>query len=282
MKPMSWSALALLPLMLPPGTAAPLWGPAAQETAPKPTDPKDAAFAEEFDKLVESFDKAQEAFFAKVRELYAAVDKEGLSAGEKQKAQEAAEAIWAEAPNGTFLPQFEELAKKAKGRPAALKSWLKVIELSQGPVAQVKVEQAVNVLLADHIESEELAALGPLVSHWSSTPEFHAKVMNTLREKSKHAKVKAAATLSLAQALAQKDAAKAKVFYQELMSTYATLEAGWGGTYGDVAGRALYEMEHLQIGMVAPDFESVDETGAKFKVSDYRGKVVVLDFWGYW
>ncbi|NUP95913.1 MAG: redoxin domain-containing protein [Planctomycetaceae bacterium] len=66
------------------------------------------------------------------------------------------------------------------------------------------------------------------------------------------------------------------------MSTYATLEAGWGGTYGDVAGRALYEMEHLQIGMVAPDFESVDETGAKFKVSDYRGKVVVLDFWGYW
>jgi hypothetical protein len=281
MKPMPWSALALLPLMLPPGTAAPLVGTASQEAAPKPAQVQDE-LAPEFDKLVESFDQAQEAFYAKVRELYAAADKEGLSPADKAKAQAAAEAIWSEAPNTTFLPQFEELAKKAKGKPTALKSWLKVIELAQGPMSQMKVEQAVNVLLADHIESEELSALGQLVSHWSSTPEFHSKVMNSLREKSKHPKVKAAATLSLAQGLAQKDAAKAKALYQELMSTYAKLEAGWGGTFGDVAERALFEMEHLQIGMVAPDFESVDETGAKFKVSDYRGKVVVLDFWGYW
>jgi cytochrome oxidase Cu insertion factor (SCO1/SenC/PrrC family) len=32
----------------------------------------------------------------------------------------------------------------------------------------------------------------------------------------------------------------------------------------------------------APDFEAVDENGVKFKLSDYRGKVVVLDFWGFW
>jgi peroxiredoxin len=34
--------------------------------------------------------------------------------------------------------------------------------------------------------------------------------------------------------------------------------------------------------MVAPEFEASDENGVKFKVSDYRGKVVVLDFWGFW
>jgi peroxiredoxin len=34
--------------------------------------------------------------------------------------------------------------------------------------------------------------------------------------------------------------------------------------------------------MVAPDFEASDENDVKFKVSDYRGKVVVLDFWGFW
>ena len=44
----------------------------------------------------------------------------------------------------------------------------------------------------------------------------------------------------------------------------------------------LFEIEHLQIGMVAPDFEAQDETGASFKLSDYKGKVVVLDFWGFW
>ena len=38
----------------------------------------------------------------------------------------------------------------------------------------------------------------------------------------------------------------------------------------------------LQIGKVAPDIVGEDIDGVKFKLSDYRGKVVVLDFWGDW
>jgi hypothetical protein len=37
-----------------------------------------------------------------------------------------------------------------------------------------------------------------------------------------------------------------------------------------------------QIGTVAPDIEGEDLDGNRFKLSDYRGKVVVLDFWGHW
>jgi hypothetical protein len=33
---------------------------------------------------------------------------------------------------------------------------------------------------------------------------------------------------------------------------------------------------------VAPEIEGIDMDGQKFKLSDYRGKVVVLDFWGNW
>ncbi|NRA94904.1 MAG: hypothetical protein HRU14_01700 [Planctomycetes bacterium] len=40
--------------------------------------------------------------------------------------------------------------------------------------------------------------------------------------------------------------------------------------------------ERLQIGMVAPDIEGKDFDDVSFKLSDYRGKVVVLDFWGDW
>jgi thiol-disulfide isomerase/thioredoxin len=36
------------------------------------------------------------------------------------------------------------------------------------------------------------------------------------------------------------------------------------------------------IGNLAPDIEGVDLDGERFKLSDYRGKVVVLDFWGDW
>jgi hypothetical protein len=52
-----------------------------------------------------------------------------------------------------------------------------------------------------------------------------------------------------------------------------------------VAARAeapKFEKTRLQIGMVAPDIEGVDLEGVPFKLSDYRGRVVVLDFWGDW
>ena len=48
------------------------------------------------------------------------------------------------------------------------------------------------------------------------------------------------------------------------------------------ARRGLFELENLQVGMVAPDIEGEDLNGVAFKLSDYRGKVVVLDFWGNW
>jgi len=37
-----------------------------------------------------------------------------------------------------------------------------------------------------------------------------------------------------------------------------------------------------QIGTIAPEIEGEDLDGKRFKLSDYRGKVVVLDFWGHW
>ncbi len=45
---------------------------------------------------------------------------------------------------------------------------------------------------------------------------------------------------------------------------------------------AKFEAERLQIGMEVPDIEGEDVDGVKFKLSDYRGKVIVLDFWGDW
>ena len=45
---------------------------------------------------------------------------------------------------------------------------------------------------------------------------------------------------------------------------------------------ALFEAKHLQVGKVAPDFSAVDQDGKPFKLSNYRGKVVVVDFWGFW
>ncbi len=40
--------------------------------------------------------------------------------------------------------------------------------------------------------------------------------------------------------------------------------------------------ESFAIGMVAPDIEGIDLDGTAFKLSDYAGKVVFVDFWGDW
>lgn len=48
------------------------------------------------------------------------------------------------------------------------------------------------------------------------------------------------------------------------------------------SARSVFKLERLQVGMVAPDIRGKDLDGNPFKLSDYRGKVVVIDFWGDW
>jgi hypothetical protein len=50
----------------------------------------------------------------------------------------------------------------------------------------------------------------------------------------------------------------------------------------DLFAAPRFEKENLQIGMVCPDIVGEDVDGVPFKLSDYRGKVVVIDFWGFW
>jgi hypothetical protein len=54
---------------------------------------------------------------------------------------------------------------------------------------------------------------------------------------------------------------------------------GSGGTVGETSGVALFQIRNLSVGRVAPEIEGEDQDGKRFKLSDYRGKVVLLDFW---
>lgn len=40
--------------------------------------------------------------------------------------------------------------------------------------------------------------------------------------------------------------------------------------------------EGLEVGNLAPEITGTDLDGQTFSLSDYRGKVVMLDFWGHW
>jgi thiol-disulfide isomerase/thioredoxin len=53
-------------------------------------------------------------------------------------------------------------------------------------------------------------------------------------------------------------------------------------TLGEEAKQELYELKFLRVGKTAPDVEGDAVEGAKFKLSDHRGKVVLVNFWASW
>jgi hypothetical protein len=60
---------------------------------------------------------------------------------------------------------------------------------------------------------------------------------------------------------------------------YGTVQLPEGGTVGERAAAELFEVRHLCVGATAPEIEGVDQHGVRFELGDYRGKVVLLDFW---
>ncbi len=70
-----------------------------------------------------------------------------------------------------------------------------------------------------------------------------------------------------------------EAFYERAAREYGDVRMPNGGTIGKKARAALFEIRHLVVGKEAPDIEGVDQDGREFKLSDYRGKVVLLDFW---
>ncbi|MCX8239877.1 MAG: hypothetical protein OSB05_13740 [Akkermansiaceae bacterium] len=46
--------------------------------------------------------------------------------------------------------------------------------------------------------------------------------------------------------------------------------------------KMLFKVTHLVVGCEAPEIAGVDHDGDKFRLSEYRGKVVLLPFWGFW
>ena len=121
------------------------------------------------------------------------------------------------------------------------------------------------------------------------------KLLRAVAAKGGSEQAKACATLALGQFLrAQSEDAglkpaerarirsEAEKMLQAVQKQYANVEIPFYGKAGDKARRELFELQHLTVGAQVPDIQGVDLDGKAFKLSDYRGKVVFLDFWAHW
>jgi hypothetical protein len=73
--------------------------------------------------------------------------------------------------------------------------------------------------------------------------------------------------------------AEAEALLERATRDHGDVKVPDGETVAEKAEPELFGIRHLVVGKVAPDIEGVDQDGVRFKLSDYRGKVVLLDFW---
>ena len=67
--------------------------------------------------------------------------------------------------------------------------------------------------------------------------------------------------------------------FEQAALKYGDVKLPFGGTVGENANMELFAIRHLAVGKEAAEIEGPDQNGVRFKLSDYRGKVVLLYFW---
>jgi hypothetical protein len=211
-----------------------------------------------------------------------------------------------------------ELARKHPKDPVAVDALSWIIGGGLGWLgADAEIEAAFDLLRKDYITSDKLQRIcffAYIYDGASTKPELFLRTAvkkNPHREVQAHAYYYLARILRSQAALAKRlpnsaqtkkwlevlnaDVVKrikasdpnkllkeAEELFERVISKYDDVKTTSGRTFGEVAKAALFEMRHLVVGKVAPEIEGEDIDGKRFKLSDYRGKVVVLDFWGHW
>lgn len=179
-------------------------------------------------------------------------------------------------PTKEFVATAQELAQEHAGKDAAV-PFLGFI-LKNASRERNAVKWAVKTLASDHAESKAIGDIVdylPKVARMAGRPA--ASLLNDIADNHGDNTVRAKALLARARQSAEADRTAAAVADLEQVQKL-TKDAD----LLDEAKEALVETQKLAVGSVAPEIEGIDIDGVKFKLSDYRGKVVLLDFWGFW
>lgn len=235
----------------------------------------DAAMRAEVEALSKGYESALEAFF------------QPLTDAKTEEERAKVRLDWTRHPLQEWLPKAQVLAERAKGTEAAIPVllWILTHAGETGEPPKELIEGVVKSLLEDHIQSPSLEEAPAAIRNqctWVLGTSATEKLLAKIAAGSPHSAVRAAALYHAGAvvlddaASTEEDRARATALLQRVMDEYnATSWARQASGY-------LHGTQSLHAGQAAPDFEATDVEGAKFSLSDYRGKVVVVKFWGFW
>ena len=214
-----------------------------------------------------------------------------------------------------FAERILALAEEHAADPSTVDMYVWILRAQGKPDLELLRRKAVEKLLEKHLNHESvreaLEVLNPATSPAAMT------LLRALSEKAEDKHTRVVATFQLAQALrnqvdissqlktipAEREAFVAEQIGADFIAAMkavdpkalaaeaeAALEktielAGDQEPSASIAAAAknqLFAIRNLAIGATAPEIEGKDLDGNDIKLSDFRGRVVVLDFWGHW
>jgi thiol-disulfide isomerase/thioredoxin len=160
------------------------------------------------------------------------------------------------------------------------------------------VAEALDLLARHHAGSKQI---GELCLGLTTGPEVTDKMVELIRavaDKNPHQAAQGLATLALARVLfarsgakdlgvkereqLQAESEKLALLVTEKFARVQVSAEGRGRTAGDEARGLLFEVRHLAVGKTVPEIDGQDLAGKKLRLSDHRGKAVLLNFWASW
>ena len=236
------------------------WTPAAQPESTK-TPTKAGAPQAQYQALVDDYEKARKDFF---------------DAYGKASEQERQKLVYPQPEK--FSDRFMTLATEHPNDPAALDALVWVATNCRN---QKEQEPALHLLERNHLKNPKLADV-PMSLIYSESAKVEEFLRALLKESPHHA-VKGNAAYSLAFYLNRKNRNPKEVekIFEEVVAHYSDVK-GYRTSLADMATSQLFEIRNLKIGQEAPDVTGETVDGKELKLSSYRGKVVVIDFWGDW
>lgn len=233
--------------------------------------------AEEFARLRRQLGDAQRQAIKAYQDEVAKIEAADQRAGTKTPVPE----FSMRAVTDRFLAQFRAAAERHRGSDAALPFLQWLLAYEQGAEKQ----QVVATLMREHEKSPTFGDAAAAIGYQARElgVERVRELLTEIIAANEFPDVAAQALLSRAElvldqeeepAPEQQAAALADLRRAVQLATDAQLAAKAEGV--------LFEREHLQPGMPAPEIEGTDLLGEPMKLSDHRGNVVLLDFWGDW
>ena len=181
--------------------------------------------------------------------------------------------------NAKMSGEFESIATAAGKSPLAIKAWS--MALFSGQKDAARENRILDVLTKSFIGHERLDYLVkviPFLVDFKSTFASSSRIAGLselVLQKSPHKSVRAPLLLDKANRMDDILDLKWEV-YNRLVEQYPGTDAA------AEARTIILRKKHLQPGDLFPDFVSKDSDGKRFQLTEYRGKVVVLEFWASW